>query len=250
MAVESAHYGGHSVIFYILEKRIYGMPDAKGTVEVPYDKSFVLPHLPSYTNPREVQWHAIPAREEIVAFVCDMHYEGIGGFDETVTGPYFLASGTFDLPYGVDPSPILWDLFISHASEDKDEFARPLAVLLRQHGLKVWFDEFSLTPGDSLRESIDRGLRSSTFGVVVISPAFCAKAWMKLELNALLGLAAEGQVRLLPIWHKVTLAEVHKLSPLLADKIALDSRAGLDATAASLIHAVQGPRRASTGGVS
>lgn len=43
MAVESAHYGGHSVIFYILEKRIYGMPDAKRTVEVPYDKSFVLP---------------------------------------------------------------------------------------------------------------------------------------------------------------------------------------------------------------
>jgi len=50
------------------------------------------------------------------------------------------------------------DLFICHASEDKNEVARPLAEALRTKGLKVWYDEFTLTLGDSLDESIDNGL--------------------------------------------------------------------------------------------
>ena len=54
----------------------------------------------------------------------------------------------------------LWDVFISHASEDKEAIARPLAEALRSHGLRVWYDEFALRPGNSLRESIDRGLVS------------------------------------------------------------------------------------------
>ena len=51
-----------------------------------------------------------------------------------------------------------YDVFISHASEDKALFVRPLAKALQQAGLKVWYDEFTLKLGDSLRESIDRGL--------------------------------------------------------------------------------------------
>ena len=57
-----------------------------------------------------------------------------------------------------------WDAFISHASEDKYDFVRPLAEGLRDRGLTVWFDEFELKVGDSLRSSIDRGLRQSRFG--------------------------------------------------------------------------------------
>jgi hypothetical protein len=68
-----------------------------------------------------------------------------------------------------------WDVFISHASEDKDDFVRPLADHLQQSGLRVWFDEFTLTVGDSLRQSIDRGLAKSRFGIVVISPSFLQK---------------------------------------------------------------------------
>lgn len=55
------------------------------------------------------------------------------------------------------------DLFLSHATEDKDGFVRPLAHALTALGASVWYDEFSLRAGDSLRESIDRGLRSSRF---------------------------------------------------------------------------------------
>ncbi len=37
-----------------------------------------------------------------------------------------------------------YDVFISHASEDKEEVARPLAEVLRRNGLSVWYDEFEL----------------------------------------------------------------------------------------------------------
>ena len=53
-----------------------------------------------------------------------------------------------------------WDLFIAHASEDKDEFVRPLAGRLEELGASVWYDEFQLKPGDSLISTIDRGLAS------------------------------------------------------------------------------------------
>ena len=49
-----------------------------------------------------------------------------------------------------------WDAFISHASEDKEGFVRPLAQALEARDVSVWFDEFTLTVGDSLRRSIDR----------------------------------------------------------------------------------------------
>ena len=66
---------------------------------------------------------------------------------------------------------MLYDAFICHASEDKDELVRPLAVALEEHHLKVWYDEFTLRPGDSLRRSVDAGLARSRFGIVVISRA-------------------------------------------------------------------------------
>jgi hypothetical protein len=74
-----------------------------------------------------------------------------------------------------------WDVFISHASEDKEAIARPLADALKSKGLKVWYDDFSLTVGDSLRQSIDRGLSYSRYGVVILSPRFFEKHWPQQE---------------------------------------------------------------------
>src|SRR5215217_3592035 len=109
------------------------------------------------------------------------------------------------------------DFFISHASEDKDEIARPLTDALTRHGYDVWFDEYVLRLGDSLREAIDRGLKSCRYGVLVLSPAFFRKAWPREELDALFTLSTsqEGK-RLLPIWHNVAAADVAHFSPLLA----------------------------------
>ena len=71
---------------------------------------------------------------------------------------------------------MLYDVFICHASDDKDEFVRPLAKALRSHHLEVWYDEFALDVGDSLREAIDRGLAASRYGIVVLSPKLLSQA--------------------------------------------------------------------------
>lgn len=75
------------------------------------------------------------------------------------------------------PLLMLYDVFISHASEDKDDFVRPLAERLRDEHIEVWYDEFTLRIGDSLRRSIDKGLAQSRFGIVVLSPSFGRNRW-------------------------------------------------------------------------
>ena len=96
-----------------------------------------------------------------------------------------------------------WEAFISHASEDKDDFVRPLAEGLRERGLTVWFDEFELKVGDSLRGSIDRGLSQSRFGIVVFTPQFFEKQWPKNELNGLVTREINGAKVILPVWYKI-----------------------------------------------
>src|SRR6266436_2428218 len=97
-----------------------------------------------------------------------------------------------------------WDAFISHGSEDKDSFVRPLARALASLGVKVWYDEFTLRPGNSLSQSIDKGLAHSNFGVVVLSRAFLVKPWPQHELRGLVTREIDGHAAIVPIWHEVT----------------------------------------------
>jgi hypothetical protein len=113
-----------------------------------------------------------------------------------------------------------YDVFISHASEDKTAIVRQLANALREAGLSVWYDEFELKIGDSLRRKIDRGLAKSRFGIVVLSHAFFNKGWPNYELDGLVTKAVTGEQILLPIWHNISKQEVIEYSPSLADKLA------------------------------
>jgi hypothetical protein len=113
-----------------------------------------------------------------------------------------------------------YDVFISHASEDKDEVVRPLAHALRDRGLTVWFDEFEMKIGDSLRRKIDKGLANSRFGIVVLSKIFFKKGWANYELDGIITKAVTGEQVVLPIWHNITKQEVIDFSPSLADKLA------------------------------
>lgn len=113
-----------------------------------------------------------------------------------------------------------YDVFISHASEDKDDLVRPLAEALGGHGLKVWYDEFELRIGDSLRRKIDHGLANSRFGIVVLSEPFFKKGWTNYELDGIVARSVNGEQQLLPIWHKVSKADVMKYSPSLVDRVA------------------------------
>lgn len=119
-----------------------------------------------------------------------------------------------------DESGKIYDVFISHASEDKDAVARPLAIALEAAGLTVWYDEFEMRIGDSLRRKIDCGLAHSRFGIVVISRDFIKKGWTNYELNGIVTRTVSGEQVMLPIWHNITKDEVIAYSPTLADKVA------------------------------
>lgn len=132
------------------------------------------------------------------------------------------------------------DVFISHASEDKSDFVRPLAEVLTGTGVSVWYDDFTLTVGDSLLRSIDRGLADSRYGIVVLSPSFLSKNWPEYELRGLVSRELEGNKVVLPIWHRITRTDLLKYSPSLADKLALDtSRASLQEIAFQLIRVIR-----------
>ena len=120
---------------------------------------------------------------------------------------------------GAEPE---YDVFISHASEDKTKVVRPLAEALRQLGLRVWYDEYELKVGDSLRRKIDHGLVTSRFGVVVLSTHFFDKGWSQYELDGLVSREmGGGEQVILPIWHNITKDELLRRSPSLVDKVAL-----------------------------
>ena len=116
------------------------------------------------------------------------------------------------------------DIFLSHASEDKDEIARPLREALEARGLVVWFDEVKIKVGQSIRQEIEKGISGAKFGVVILSPSFFAKQWTQAELDALFTKKVDtGRSVILPIWHRVTKDEVAAHSPLLAGLLALNS---------------------------
>lgn len=117
-------------------------------------------------------------------------------------------------------------VFISHASEDKEEFVRPLQALLSERGVSTWLDELDIGWGKSIRQSIDAGIAGAQFGLVVISPHFIAKKWTKAELDALYGRQL-GETEmggfLLPVWHKVTRDDVQQSLPTVAGLKALST---------------------------
>lgn len=121
---------------------------------------------------------------------------------------------------GHDEDRQVWDVFISHASEDKASVARPLTEALQARRLSVWLDDFELRIGDSLRRKIDAGLANSAFGVVVLSRNFFAKGWPQYELDGLVTREVSGEQALLPVWHEITKEEVMGHSPSLAGRIA------------------------------
>lgn len=131
------------------------------------------------------------------------------------------------------------DLFISHASEDKDDLVRPLAEELKKYGVDIWYDEFELKVGDSLSESINYGLSNSIYGLIILSPHFFKKKWTDFELKSLLTYEIHKGKTILPIWHNISLEEVMEGSLYLADKKALKSDQGIQKLAFEIVKVVR-----------
>jgi TIR domain-containing protein len=131
-----------------------------------------------------------------------------------------------------------WDVFISHASEDKSEFVRPLAKALEVSGLLVWYDESTLKIGDSLRRKIEEGLAKSRYGIVVLSQHFFEKKWPQDELDGLASKEVAGTKVILPVWHNMEFAEVQRRAPMLSGRLAAKSSDGIDTVVRQLREAM------------
>jgi predicted ATPase len=132
------------------------------------------------------------------------------------------------------------DVFISHASEDKEAVARPLAEALKADKWEVWLDEDMLQIGDRLSTTIGAGLAGCRYGVVVLSPSFFRKAWPKRELETLIAReTADGHDLLLPVWHGVTANDIEAFSELLADRKGIPTSGGLDPVIAAILRVLR-----------
>ncbi|RRK32770.1 TIR domain-containing protein [Schaedlerella arabinosiphila] len=117
-----------------------------------------------------------------------------------------------------------YDVFVSHSTEDKESFANEFVQLLQNDfGLKVWYDAISIKWGDSIRTEIDKGLKKSKFGVVILSRSYISKYWTNYELEGLFQRESNGGKLILPIWHNITKQEVQNFSPSLAGKMAMNT---------------------------
>ena len=113
-------------------------------------------------------------------------------------------------------SSAMYDVFISHASEDKKDFVEPLVEKLQNAGIRVWYDTLSMEWGKSLREQIDNGIKHSKFAILVFSKHFFAKKWPQRELDGILSKETVSGSTPLPIWHNITYEELYELSPTMS----------------------------------
>lgn len=126
--------------------------------------------------------------------------------------------------------------FISHDSRDKDGFVRNLALELFKRGCSIWYDEYSLNVGDSLREKIEKGLKEAKKCVVVLSPHFLSnRGWGRAEFDSVFTREIlERSNVILPVWLNVTAKEVYEYSPSMADRVGIAADLGEAVVAARL----------------
>jgi hypothetical protein len=127
-----------------------------------------------------------------------------------------------------------WDVFISHAREDKSTVATPLAEALRRAGLRVWIDTHEIALGDSLMSKINEGLAHSRYGIVILSPDFLSKEWPKRELAALLAIEMRHGKRVLPVLHNLAFDALLRDFPLMSDKLCVSTAAGIEVVASEV----------------
>jgi hypothetical protein len=131
--------------------------------------------------------------------------------------------------------------FISYDSRDKDPLVRELAQQMSTQMCPVWFDEYSLKVGDSLRAAIEKGLKETKKCILVLSPNFFSNTgWARAEFDSIYTreIVERGNV-MLPVWHNVGVKEVYEYSPRLADKVGLSSELGVAELARRLSNAVK-----------
>jgi len=127
-----------------------------------------------------------------------------------------------------------FDTFISYASED-ETYAKELATGLQENGFRIWFAPLLLKVGDKLLDSIERGLRESRTGVLIITPNYLNKNWTSYEMDILIRNHIENHKTLLPLWIAVSKSDVDKKSAGLSGIVAITNPKSVDQAVSRLI---------------
>jgi isopentenyl diphosphate isomerase/L-lactate dehydrogenase-like FMN-dependent dehydrogenase len=137
---------------------------------------------------------------------------------ETVYEELYKRSKTGD-----EEAAAMYDVFISHASEDKADFVQPLVEALQNVGVRVWYDALDMQWGKGLREQIDNGIKRSKYAILVFSKNFFSKKWPKRELDGILAKEEITGATPLPIWYNISYEEVYEFSPTLSGLYSLST---------------------------
>lgn len=146
-------------------------------------------------------------------------------------GPYHQQRAKADVPVA----------FICHDHRDKDPFVRELASTLQKMLFSVWYDEYSLRVGHSLRESIEKGLKECRKCILVLSPNFITNGgWTKAEFDTIYTREiVEQQKFILPVWHNISKEQIFDYSPRILDKVGISSSLGAEEVARKITRELQ-----------
>ncbi len=111
-----------------------------------------------------------------------------------------------------------YDVFISHANKDKNEYVDSLNAAVRNLGVNIFYDTDVLSWGDNWKQVILEGTKSSEFAIIVISNNFFGREWTERELNEFLQQQNENrQKKVLPLLYGVSLDKLKKHYPELEE---------------------------------
>ena len=114
-----------------------------------------------------------------------------------------------------------YDVFICHASEDKEEIAIPLYNSLNDKAVKTFIDDKFIKTGDSLIEIINNALAKAKLIVLVISEHSVAKNWPMTEFSSTISRMIDGKIRLYPIFcgTEKSISKLRENFPLIHDRL-------------------------------
>lgn len=121
---------------------------------------------------------------------------------EEVTNMTFAATGAPGVPRA----------FLSYGWEDR-ALAGKIAEGLQSHGIDIWWAEWEIGAGDSIRRKIDAGLSACTHFIVLLTPTSVNRPWVSEEMDAGFMRKVSSECRFIPLRHGL---EATALPPLLA----------------------------------
>lgn len=125
-------------------------------------------------------------------------------------------------------------IFISYSHGDM-EFVDRLSLRLLNENVKIWRDEYKISPGDSLSETVFGAIDKASLLCVVLSRSACTSNWVQQEIKT--GLLREGQTtefRIIPLR-----TDDLEIPEVLKDRLWIDFREDFDRGVSRLLAAIQ-----------